>query len=118
MESCPISVSYSLFLKYLIDDLSSPRNAKELFNQRHASARNVVERIFGILKQCFRILQLPPEYAMEIQSLIPPALAALHNFIRQYDPDEIDIDNNYTLNFQADHDSQSVGELGRGPPTL
>lgn len=117
MESCPISVSYSLFLKYLIDDLSSPRNAKELFNLRHASARNVVERIFGILKRRFRILQLPPEYAMEIQSLIPPALAALHNFIRQYDPDEIDIDNNYALNFQADHDPQSVGELGRGPPT-
>ena len=83
MESCPISVSYLLFLKYLIDDLSSPRNAKELFNLRHASARNVVERIFGILKRRFQILQLLPEYAMEIQSLIPPALAALHNFIRQ-----------------------------------
>ena len=34
-----------------------PHNPKELFNLRHASvARNAIERIFGILKQRFRIL--------------------------------------------------------------
>jgi len=60
---------------------------------RHASARNVIERIFGILKRRFRILQIPMEYDMSIQALIPPALAALHNFIRQYDPGEICIYN-------------------------
>lgn len=27
-----------------------PKNAKELFNLRHASIRNVIERIFGVLK--------------------------------------------------------------------
>ena len=26
---------------------------------------------------------------MDIQARIPPALAAIHNFIRQHDPDEI-----------------------------
>jgi hypothetical protein len=70
-----------------------PKNAKELFNLRHASARNVIERIFGILKKRFRILLLPPEYDMEIQARIPSALCALHNFIRQHDPLEfIDLD--------------------------
>jgi hypothetical protein len=89
-----------------------------LFNLRHASARNVIERIFGILKQRFRILQVPPEYGMEIQALIPPALAALHNFIRQYDPDEIHMyDEDELLDFQTDTHRESVGELGTGPVT-
>jgi len=29
----------------------APRNPKELFNLRHASARNVIEQIFGVLKR-------------------------------------------------------------------
>jgi hypothetical protein len=34
-------------------------NAQELYNLRHASARNVVERIFGVLKERFEyVLQL------------------------------------------------------------
>jgi DDE superfamily endonuclease len=71
-----------------------PTNAQELFNLRHASSRNVIERIFGILKNRFRILLLPPEYDMGTQARIPPALCALHNFIRHHDPLEIiDFDN-------------------------
>ena len=35
----------------------------------------------------------PPAYDMDIQALIPPALAALHNFIRQYDPEDIETSN-------------------------
>ena len=30
--------------------LISPKNAQELFNLWHAQARNVIERIFGVLK--------------------------------------------------------------------
>lgn len=102
--------------------LPSPRNPKELFNLRHSSARNAIERIFGILKRRFRILHLPPEYNMDIQALIPPALAALHNFIRDYDPDEIHIyDNDYHLDEQFDPQMglrcESLGELGTGPAT-
>jgi hypothetical protein len=82
---------------------------------RHASARNVIERIFGILKRRFRILQLPPEYNMDVQALIPPALAALHNFIRKFDPDEIhEFD---PVQFEMVHRPESAGELGRGPAT-
>jgi len=33
-----------------------PENAKELFNLRHSSLRNVIERIFGILKRQWQIL--------------------------------------------------------------
>jgi len=68
-----------------------PSNKEELFNLRHASARNVIERIFGVIKRRFRILVVPPEYRMKDQVLIPPALCALHNFIRRYDPFEPDV---------------------------
>jgi DDE superfamily endonuclease len=94
----------------------SPRNPKELFKLHYASAHNAIERIFGILKQHFRILQLPVEYDMTIQALIPPALAALHNFIWQYDPEEIHTyDNDKLVDPQMDvHDQEFAGELGTG----
>lgn len=65
-----------------------PVSKKELFNLRHASARNAIERIFGVLKRRFRILLLAPEYSMDLQAKIPPALCAIHNFIRLHDPCE------------------------------
>lgn len=34
------------------------------------------------------MLVLPPSYCMNIQARIPAALAALHNFILQHDPDD------------------------------
>jgi len=71
-------------------DSCRPVNKEELFNLRHASARNVIERIFGVLKRRFRILLLAPEYSLEIQARIPAALAAIHNFIRTYDADDED----------------------------
>ena len=36
------------------------------------------------------ILHQPPSYDMNIQTLIPPATCAIHNFIRRYDPDELE----------------------------
>lgn len=68
-----------------------PRTKEELFNLRHSSARNVVERIFGVLKQRFRILLLPPAFGLDIQARIPASLSALHNFIRVWDPDEVSL---------------------------
>jgi hypothetical protein len=83
-----------------------------LFNLRHSSARNVIERIFGVLKRRFGILKNPPEYDMRIQALIPPALAALHNFIRIYDPDDIDTEADEPLDFDIGMGDRDVGELG------
>lgn len=60
-----------------------PTTKEELFNLRHASARNAVERVFGVLKRRFRILSIPPEYSLQVQSTIPVALAVIHNFIRR-----------------------------------
>lgn len=49
---------------------------------------------------------------MDIQALIPPALAALHNFIREWDPEEIQMYDHAEFDFQLP--PQSVGELGTG----
>jgi hypothetical protein len=65
---------------------------------------------------------------MDIQVQIPAALAALHNFIRQYDPQEDDMPADNLLDFQRernlesvqepmDCNPESIGELGTGPPT-
>jgi len=57
--------SFYFFLQLLIP--FSPENKEELFNLRHASLWNTIERIFGILKKCFRILLLGPKYPIDIQ---------------------------------------------------
>jgi hypothetical protein len=59
-----------------------PRTKEELFNLRHAMLRNVIERVFGVLKQRFRILNTPLEYDIDTQSKLVMVLCALHNFIR------------------------------------
>ncbi|KIJ13662.1 hypothetical protein PAXINDRAFT_80455, partial [Paxillus involutus ATCC 200175] len=56
----------------------------------HPGLHNVIEHIFGILKHQWCILQLAPEYNLDIQAWIPMALCALHNFIQKYDPDLFD----------------------------
>jgi hypothetical protein len=70
----------------------------------------VVERIFGVLKRRFVILTHPPEYSMEIQARIPPALAATHNFIRDHDADEI-----FEFDNPTDPQLGLYGDLGNGP---
>jgi DDE superfamily endonuclease len=69
-------------------DFYRPKTKEELFNLRHATLRNVIERIFGVLKRRFRILLLAPEYNMEIQGRLSAALCALHNFIRSHGPED------------------------------
>ncbi|KAF7309310.1 Nuclease harbi1-like [Mycena indigotica] len=66
----------------------APVNAQELFNLRHAQARNVIERIFGVLKKRWACLCTPLKYNMTIQARVPSALIAIHNLILRYDPVE------------------------------
>jgi hypothetical protein len=95
-----------------------PANPEELFNLRHASARNVIERIFGVLKRRFRILVIPPEYDMKTQVRLPAALAALHNFIRDHDPSEVeDFDGeDEDLDDPQPGEPVSMGDLAEGVP--
>jgi len=65
-------------------DLVAPRpqNYKELFNLRHASLRNAIERVFGVLKKRFRILSSPLRYPFATQVSLVIALFCLSNFIK------------------------------------
>jgi hypothetical protein len=68
--------------------LFSPANKEELFNLRHAQARNIIERIFGVLKNRFKILLHCPSYSVEVQAQIPAALCTIHNFIHLHHSQE------------------------------
>ena len=63
-------------------DGGRPRGKQELFNHRHSSLRNIIERCFGVLKARFPILKLMPNYPVRRQRLIPNACCTIHNFIR------------------------------------
>ena len=72
-EWCQANQRYVLFCQLTSSDsvltfTTRPCNREELFNLRHASLRNVIERIFGVLKHQFHVLQLPLEYSMDIQA--------------------------------------------------
>ena len=63
----------------------TPENAKELFNLRHSSLRNVIERIFGVVKRKFKILDIAAEYSIQTQIHIALAVLGLANFITKYE---------------------------------
>jgi hypothetical protein len=52
--------------------------------------RNVIERIFGVLKRKFKILKTAPEYSIEVQGDLVLALTGLHNFARLRDGSHVD----------------------------
>ncbi|KAL4367185.1 hypothetical protein GQ457_05G027840 [Hibiscus cannabinus] len=59
-----------------------PKGKEELFNMRHSSVRNVIERSIGVLKKRFAILRDMPNYPLRKQRYIPKACCTIHNFIR------------------------------------
>ena len=111
------SIKIQLFNSFLPDCviLHRPTTSEELYNLHHASARNIIERIFGVLKRHFQILVHPPEYDMQTQARLPAALGTLHNFIHNNDPDDVadfedDDENLY------DGGQLFMGELADGVP--
>ena len=68
--------------------LYRPATWEELFNLWRARAQNIIERAFGVIKWHFKILVIPPEYSMDVQAKVFPALAAIHNCILERDPIE------------------------------
>ena len=79
-------------VRYHLKEYSNraPQNPRELFNLRHASLRNAIERAFGVLKKRFPIVRstTEPFYSCETQSNIFLACCILHNFLLEEDPDK------------------------------
>ncbi|BFG39423.1 hypothetical protein CerSpe_256960 [Prunus speciosa] len=73
-----------------------PETPNEFFNMKHSSARNVIERCFGLLKMRWEILRSPSFYDIITQRRIISVCCMLHNFIRRemaLDPIEHQVDN-------------------------
>ncbi|XP_061357670.1 protein ALP1-like [Gastrolobium bilobum] len=73
-----------------------PATPQEVFNKRHAQARNVIERTFGLLKMRWAILRSPSFYPVKTHNRIIIACCLLHNLIRRemdIDPLEIELGN-------------------------
>ncbi len=51
LEMLVIQIVTTYYLKETLLALQKPKNPKELFNLRHSSLRNVIERIFGVAKK-------------------------------------------------------------------
>ncbi|KAK5785457.1 hypothetical protein PVK06_040046 [Gossypium arboreum] len=66
-----------------------PENAKELFNLRHSSLRITIERLFGILKKRFRVLDAEPFWKFQTQVDIVLACYIIHNHIMGFDPSDL-----------------------------
>ncbi|CAN1286939.1 Protein ALP1-like [Linum perenne] len=61
---------------------SRQRTPEELFNMRHSSARNTIERAFDILKMRWAILRDTTWFSPRVVGRIVNACCLLHNFIR------------------------------------
>ncbi|KAG8501009.1 hypothetical protein CXB51_003043 [Gossypium anomalum] len=71
-----------------------PSTSEEFFNMKHASAGNVIERCFGLLKLRWGILRSLSFYPVRVHNRIIIACCLLHNFIRTYmslDPIEAEL---------------------------
>ncbi|KAM6543783.1 hypothetical protein CsatB_008230 [Cannabis sativa] len=72
-----------------------PRNHEKYFNMKHASARNVIERCFGLLKIRWSILRSTSFFPITTQCRIITTCCILHNLIRRemsLDPAKIELD--------------------------
>ena len=82
---------------------------KELFNHRHSSLRNVIERSFGVLKSRFPILRNMPRFKPIRQGTIVLACCVVHNWIiMQRERDEF-FDEEYVADeFGFNHEMNNV----------
>ncbi|KAH1064040.1 hypothetical protein J1N35_029027 [Gossypium stocksii] len=78
-------------VRYHLKEFSAqgPENAKELFNLRHSSLQITIERVFGILKKRFRVLDAEPFWNFQTQVDIVLACCIIHNHIMGVDPSDL-----------------------------
>ncbi|KAI8530456.1 hypothetical protein RHMOL_Rhmol11G0059800 [Rhododendron molle] len=88
-------------------DGPAPQDHEEYFNMKHAQARNVIERTFGLLKIRWAILRSYSFFPIRTQSRIVTACCLVHNHIRKemsIDPHEHELDNLE----EEDHDDDYI----------
>ncbi|XP_057517828.1 uncharacterized protein LOC130798745 [Amaranthus tricolor] len=86
-----------------------PQTAEEYYNMKHARARNVIERCFGLLKGRWSILRSPSFFPIRTQGRIVMACCLLHNLIRKVMPTD-DVKEENMSNDNSDNDSDDEVE--------
>ncbi|XP_039146764.1 uncharacterized protein LOC120284002 [Dioscorea cayenensis subsp. rotundata] len=87
-----------------------PQSKEELFNYKHSSARNAIERCNGLLKMRWAILRGRAWYPVKTHCQIISACELLHNYIRRemtLDPLEAELDESY-MDFKPFANAQSI----------
>ena len=92
-----------------------PNTLKEKFNRIHSSIRNVIERLFGVLKMKWQILYRMPSYSTLTQKKVVAATMVLHNFIREHASGDVDFANfdrdpNYVLTIPERYNKYAVSQ--------
>ncbi|KNZ63200.1 uncharacterized protein VP01_11745g1, partial [Puccinia sorghi] len=89
--------------------LLRPSNTDELFNLRHSSLRNVIERTFGVLKH-FKILATTSEYKLEQKYDIVIACCCVHNIniLCNGQSDNLFSESNQTSHVVCAQDTQEI----------
>ena len=97
---------YRYWLKDWQGDNPSPRCREKLFNMKHARARNVIERTFGLLKGRWGILRSPSWYSVKVHNRIISACCLIHNFIRrEMEVDPLDVEMDFHMENQHEHEN-------------
>ena len=73
--------SYAIICKRSVKLGMHLRKKYELFNYRHSSLRNIVERTFGVFKRRWRVYDRAPEFDTAVQVKLVYVLVAVHNHI-------------------------------------
>lgn len=81
-----------------------PQDHKELFNLRHTSLRNVIERIFGLIKKRFPTITTPGQYDFPTQVSMAIVAIVLHNFICKTGYGVDDIEREFEADFRVARD--------------
>ncbi|KAK5839534.1 hypothetical protein PVK06_008335 [Gossypium arboreum] len=78
-------------VRYHLKEFSTqgPENAKELFNLRHSSLRITIERVLGILKKRFCVLDAESFWNFQAQVDIVLTCCIIHNHIMGVDPSDL-----------------------------
>ncbi|KAL2248285.1 UNVERIFIED_CONTAM: hypothetical protein Sindi_2680800 [Sesamum indicum] len=97
--------------------VGGPQNYREFFNLKHASALNVIEHKFGLLKMRWGILSSQSFYPIKVQTRIILSCCLLHNFLRQEMPDDL-LENELAIVGvdETDNEAEIVWNIKTRPP--
>jgi hypothetical protein len=90
-----------------------PTTYKELFNLRHSSLRNVIERRFGVIKRRFPILKFGCEYSLSTQIKLFPALGLLNNYMDAFGEDDT-TEEDVESEQGTEHDAETIAQSEDG----